>query len=55
MRERTVVVGGFSKSHAMTGWRLGYLLAPSELTAQMFKIHQYGIMCAPTTSQVRRR
>ena len=51
MRERTVVVGGFSKSHAMTGWRLGYLLAPSELTAQMFKIHQYGIMCAPTTSQ----
>ena len=51
MRERTIVVGGFSKSHAMTGWRLGYLLAPSELTAQMFKIHQYGIMCAPTTSQ----
>ena len=51
MRERTIVVGGFSKSHAMTGWRLGSLLAPSELTAQMFKIHQYGIMCAPTTSQ----
>ena len=51
MRERTIVAGGFSKSHAMTGWRLGYLPAPSELTAQMFKIHQYGIMCAPTTSQ----
>ncbi|MBO4366404.1 MAG: aminotransferase class I/II-fold pyridoxal phosphate-dependent enzyme [Clostridia bacterium] len=51
MRERTVVVGGFSKSYAMTGWRLGYTLAPPAVTAQMAKIHQYGIMCAPTTSQ----
>ena len=51
MRERTVVVGGFSKSYAMTGWRLGYTLAPKAMTAQMAKIHQYGIMCAPTTSQ----
>lgn len=51
MRERTIVVGGFSKAHAMTGWRLGYLMAPPELTEQMFKIHQYGIMCAPTASQ----
>ena len=51
MRERTVVVGGFSKAYAMTGWRLGYTLAPREFTAQMFKIHQYAIMCAPTASQ----
>lgn len=51
MRERTVVVGGFSKSYAMTGWRLGYTLAPKVFTGQMAKIHQYGIMCAPTTSQ----
>lgn len=51
MRERTIVVGGFSKAYAMTGWRLGYTMAPRELTAQMFKIHQYAIMCAPTTSQ----
>lgn len=51
MRERTVIVGGFSKAYAMTGWRLGYTLAPCEITAQMFKIHQYAIMCAPTTSQ----
>lgn len=51
MRERTVVVGGFSKAYAMTGWRLGYTLAPAVLTKQMAKIHQYGIMCAPTTSQ----
>lgn len=51
MRERTVVVGGFSKAYAMTGWRLGYTLAPAYLTKQMAKIHQYGIMCAPTTSQ----
>ena len=51
MRERTVVVGGFSKAYAMTGWRLGYTLAPAWVTKQMAKIHQYGIMCAPTTSQ----
>ncbi len=51
MRERTVVVGGLSKAYAMTGWRLGYTLAPAYLTKQMAKIHQYGIMCAPTTSQ----
>ncbi len=51
MRERTVVVSGFSKSHAMTGWRMGYTAAPKEVTAQMTKIHQYGIMSAPTTSQ----
>lgn len=52
MRERTVVVGGFSKSYAMTGWRLGYSLACPEITAQMLKIHQFAIMCAPTASQL---
>ncbi len=51
MRERTILVSGFSKTYAMTGWRLGYTLAPKEITAQMFKIHQYAIMCAPTASQ----
>lgn len=51
MRERTVVVNGFSKAYAMTGWRMGYVAAPKEITAQMHKIHQYAIMCAPTTSQ----
>ena len=51
MRERTVVVGGFSKAYAMTGWRLGYTLAPAEITKGMYKIHQYAIMCAPTQSQ----
>ena len=51
MQERTIVVNGFSKSHAMTGWRMGYVLAPQELTTQMLKIHQYAIMSAPTTSQ----
>ena len=51
MRERTVVVGGFSKAYAMTGWRLGYTLAPAALTKGMYKIHQYAIMCAPTQSQ----
>ena len=51
MRERTVVVGGFSKSYAMTGWRIGYTAAPAPITGQMLKIHQYGIMCAPTTAQ----
>lgn len=51
MRERTVIASGFSKAYAMTGWRLGYIAAPREITAQMYKIHQYGIMCAPTASQ----
>ena len=51
MRERTVTVNGFSKSHSMTGWRLGYALAPRELLSYILKIHQYAIMCAPTTSQ----
>ena len=52
MQERTVLISGFSKSYAMTGWRLGYTAAPREITKQMLKIHQYGIMCAPTTSQL---
>ncbi len=52
MRERTVVVSGFSKAYAMTGWRLGYLCAPAPVVEQIFKIHQYGIMCAPTTAQL---
>lgn len=51
MRERTIIASGFSKTYAMTGWRLGYMLAPAELTKQMLKIHQYAIMCAPTASQ----
>lgn len=51
MWDRTIYVGGFSKSYAMTGWRLGYVCAPKELTKQMLKIHQYAIMCAPTMSQ----
>ena len=51
MYERSIVVNGFSKSHAMTGWRMGYVLAPAELSTQMLKIHQYAIMSAPTTSQ----
>lgn len=51
MRDRTIYVGGFSKSYAMTGWRLGYVCAPREITKQMLKIHQYAIMCAPTSSQ----
>ncbi len=51
MKERTIYVGGFSKSYAMTGWRLGYVCAPKEITKQMLKIHQYAIMCAPTMSQ----
>lgn len=51
MRERTVVVSGFSKAYAMTGWRLGYLAAPAPIVEQLFKIHQYAIMCAPTTAQ----
>ena len=51
MKERTVLINGFSKSYAMTGWRLGYATGPKEIIAQMTKIHQYAIMCAPTTSQ----
>ena len=51
MRERTVVINGFSKSHAMTGWRLGYACGPRVILEQMLKVHQYAIMCAPTTSQ----
>lgn len=51
MKERTIIVNGFSKSYAMTGWRLGYALGPELLIAQMTKIHQFAIMCAPTTSQ----
>jgi aminotransferase len=51
MKERTILVSGFSKSYAMTGWRLGYLCAPRELTDQMLKIHQYAIMSSPTTAQ----
>lgn len=51
MKERTVLINGFSKSYAMTGWRLGYACAPKEIMEQMIKIHQFAIMCAPTTSQ----
>ncbi len=51
MQERTILINGFSKSYAMTGWRLGYACGPKEIIAQMTKIHQFAIMCAPTTSQ----
>ena len=51
MRDRTVVINGFSKAYAMTGWRLGYAIGPEEIIQQMTKLHQYAIMCAPTTSQ----
>lgn len=51
MKERTIVINGFSKSYAMTGWRLGYAAGPADIIAQMIKIHQFAIMCAPTTSQ----
>ncbi len=51
MKERTIVINGFSKSHAMTGWRLGYACGPKAIIEQMLKIHQYAIMCAPTNSQ----
>lgn len=51
MKERTVLINGFSKAYAMTGWRLGYCCAPANITEQMLKIHQFAIMCAPTTSQ----
>ena len=51
MKERTILINGFSKSHAMTGWRLGYCCGPEEIIRQMIKIHQFAIMCAPTNSQ----
>ena len=51
MRERCIVINGFSKAFSMTGWRLGYAMGPAEIIAQVNKIHQYAIMCAPTTSQ----
>ena len=51
MRERTVLINGFSKSYSMTGWRMGYACAPAPIIAQMTKIHQFAIMSAPTTSQ----
>ncbi len=51
MQERTIVINGFSKAYAMTGWRLGYACGPKEIIEQMIKIHQFAIMCAPTTSQ----
>jgi len=51
MKERTILINGFSKSYAMTGWRLGYACGPKVIIEQMTKIHQYAIMCAPTTSQ----
>lgn len=51
MKERTILINGFSKSYAMTGWRLGYACGPKEIIEQMIKIHQFAIMCAPTTSQ----
>jgi len=51
MKERTILINGFSKAYAMTGWRLGYACGPKEIISQMIKIHQFAIMCAPTTSQ----
>ena len=51
MQERTILINGFSKAYAMTGWRLGYACGPKEIIGQMIKIHQFAIMCAPTTSQ----
>ena len=51
MKERTILINGFSKSHSMTGWRLGYACGPEVIIKQMLKIHQFAIMCAPTTSQ----
>ncbi|SEQ31614.1 aminotransferase [Lachnospiraceae bacterium RM5] len=51
MKERTIIINGFSKAYAMTGWRLGYAAGPAEIIAQMTKIHQFAIMCAPTNSQ----
>lgn len=51
MKERTILINGFSKAYAMTGWRLGYACGPAKIMEQMIKIHQFAIMCAPTTSQ----
>lgn len=51
MKERTLLINGFSKAYAMTGWRLGYVCAPKAILQEMLKIHQFAIMCAPTTSQ----
>ena len=51
MKERTILINGFSKAYAMTGWRLGYACGPKDIIEQMMKIHQFAIMCAPTTSQ----
>lgn len=51
MKERTILINGFSKAYAMTGWRLGYVCGPENIIEQMLKIHQFAIMCAPTTSQ----
>ena len=51
MKERTLLINGFSKSYAMTGWRLGYICGPQVIVEQMTKIHQFAIMCAPTNSQ----
>ena len=51
MQERTILINGFSKAYAMTGWRLGYACGPEAIIKQMTKIHQFAIMCAPTTSQ----
>ena len=51
MKERTILINGFSKAYAMTGWRLGYACGPRVIMDQMLKIHQFAIMCAPTTSQ----
>lgn len=51
MQERTIVINGFSKAYAMTGWRLGYAAGPTKIVSQMIKLHQFAIMCAPTTSQ----
>jgi aminotransferase len=51
MKERTIYLAGFSKSYAMTGWRVGYACAPAEIVEQMMKIHQYTVMCVPTAAQ----
>jgi len=51
MRDRTILMGGFSKAYAMTGWRVGYLAAPAAILEGIVKVHQYGIMSAPTTAQ----
>ena len=51
MKERTIVINGFSKAFAMTGWRLGYACGPKDIIKQMIKLHQFAIMCAPTNSQ----